>query len=449
MRIPGGRAFACTLLSIPWPATVAAQPAPQRLVGTDLFGRPLVIQMLTAAEIGALASAARVPMGFEAAIPNPRRAWKIEATGRPLQAVLDAIVAEDPRYEWREERGVVVLRPSGAWTDRDDVLDRNVDPIHFENIGVADALRIAAGMFGADLEPARRDDLGDARRFSVDLPAGTILEALNGLVRAHGGLTWGLEPLPPSPRAPGSASFPLAVSLVSGGTGHGLGTGIRLDQAPRVPELIEQWRRPDQRPSGPVLNRIVGRKYNGDPMILHGVNDLADLAYAARVPMGIELLGPPRAMSEGVRVTGLTVRDALTALLLLDPQYNWREFDGVIVVRPVLAWSDSGHPLSREMAPVHLERATVIDALHFQQALLEPGMKYTPEADQGANVPRFSVDVPRGSLLVLLNAIARSHGELCWIYEELDYEQRVFFGGRSHQISIRSPPNGGGGFAFR
>lgn len=450
MRSSSRCAFVCTVLSLLWPAIVTAQPGLDRVVGADFFGRPLVIKTLTATEIGALAAAAHVPMGFEAAIPSPQRSWKIEATGRPLRAVLDAIVAEDPRYEWREEGGIVVLRPSAAWTDRDNVLYRSVGPIRFQDIGTSDALRVAAGLFGADLVASQRDDMGDAKRFDVDLPAGMILEALNGLVRAHGGLTWGLEPFPPTVLAPGSVPSPFVIQLF-GPTGRGHGTGIRLDQVPQVRELIEQWRRPAQRPNGPALDRIVGRKYNGDVMILHGAYDLEALAYAARVPMGIELYPAParRWASDGVRVTGLTVRDALSALLLLDPRYDWREYDGVIVVRPQEAWNAPEHPLSREVAPVHLQRVTVIDAVNFQQTLLEPGMKYTPEPDRGTTVSRFSVDAPPGSLLALLNHIVRSHGELCWIYEELTEKDAAFFGGRPHQLSIRAPAGDGQGFAFR
>ena len=48
------------------PRTVA-QSATERPVGVDFFGKPLVIKKLTASEIGALAAAAHVPMGFESA----------------------------------------------------------------------------------------------------------------------------------------------------------------------------------------------------------------------------------------------------------------------------------------------------------------------------------------------------------------------------------------------
>ena len=436
------------LLAALWPSGALAQAALDRAIGLDSFGKPLVLTKLTAADIGSLAAAARVPMGFEAGPPGSPSGWKVEASGRTLRSVLDAIVAADSRYEWRDDGGVIVLRPSAAWSERDNALYRSVGSIRFDEVGSADALRIVAGLFGEDLRASQRDDLSDAKRFRLDLPPGTILEALNGIVRAHGLLAWALEPWPSTPHGPGSVVPPFMISLASGSTGRAHGTGVRLDREPRVAELVESWRRP--RPSsGPVLDRLVGQKYNGDAFVLHGAHDLKDLAFAAQIPIGVELLPAPNPAPRGVRVTGLTVRDALIALMALDPRYDWREFDGVIVVRPVLAWADPEHPLSREIPAVRLDQITVADAVNFQHSLLEPRFKYAPERDGGADVPRVSADVPRGPLLLLLNALARSHGQLCWMYEELNNRDTQFFGGRRHQLSWQAPSGEGLGFAFR
>jgi len=448
MRRSARLIFAFVLSAGLWPAGAAAQAALDRAVGLDFFGKPLVLTKLTAADIGSLAAAARVPMGFEAAPPGGRGGWKIEASGRPLRAVLDAIVSADSRYEWRDDDGVIVLRPSAAWSDRDNALYRSVGSIRFDEVGAADALRIVAGLFGEDLSASQRDDLNDTKRFSLNVPPGTLLDALDGIVRAHGLLAWALEPWPSTPRGPGSVVPPFMISLASGSTRRAHGTGVRLDREPRVAELMESWRRP--RPSsGPVLERIVGNKYNGEPLVIHGAHDLKDLAFAAQIPIGVELLPAPSQAPRNVRVTGLTVRDALIALMALDPRYDWREFGGVIVVRPFVAWAESEHPLSREIPAVRLDNVTVADAVNFQHSLLEPRFKYAPERDRGADVPRVSADVPRGPLLLLLNALARSHGQLCWIYEELNDRDTQFFGGRRHQLSLQAPSGEGLGFAFR
>ena len=430
------------------PSHVATQAALDRPVGLDFFGKPLVLTKLTATDIGGLAAAARVPMGFEAAPPGGPGGWKVEASGRPLRAVLDAIVSADSRYEWRDDNGVIVLRPSAAWSDRDSALYRGVGSIRFDDVGTADALRIVTGLFGENLSASQRDDLSDTKRFRLDLPPGTILDALNGIVRAHGLLTWGLEPWPPTPRGPGPVAAPFMISLVSGSAGRMHGTGIRLDREPRVEELLESWgRRPPS--SGPVLDRVIGKRYNGEPLVLHGAHDLRELAVAAQIPVGLELLPAPIPSPRGVPVTGLTVRDALVALMAIDSRYDWREFDGVVVVRPVLAWAETDHPLAREMPAVRLDKVTITDAINFQHALLEPRLKYQPERGRPADVPRVSVDLPPGPLMLLLNALARSHGQLCWMYEELSDRDTAFFGGRRHQLSMQAPSGEGLGFAFR
>src|SRR5687768_275057 len=43
---------------------------------------------------------------------------------------------------------------------------------------------------------------------------------------------------------------------------------------------------------------------------------------------------------ESVNLRGLTIGDALRKLSALDPRYRWVEMDGVIVMRPLEAWSD-------------------------------------------------------------------------------------------------------------
>jgi hypothetical protein len=428
-----------------------AQSGLDRPVDVDFFGKPLVIKKLTATEIGALAAAAHVAMGFESA--GGAETLNIPATGKPLRAVLDAIVAADPRYEWRDETGVAVLRPATAWTDKEDFLHRSAAAIRFDDVGVSDALQLVVALFGQDLHPSQRSTLGDTKRFNLDVPPGTVIEALNGIVRAHGALAWGLEPFPPPPAvAPGTVLSPYMASLVSGGTGRAVGIGVGLDHAPRVPEQLERWGRPAPLAGVPALERVVGRKANGEPFILSGAWDVTELSAVTHSAMGLELLPPPEGpLNSGkVTITGMSLREALNALMAIDSRYEWREIDGVLVVRPVLAWTLPDHPLSREVGAARLERATVADARNYLHALLEPGMAFTPERDRGVEVKRVSMTSGgRAPLMALLNTVVRSFGDVCWIYEELNERDTKFFGGRSHQVSLRSPAGDGPGFAFR
>jgi hypothetical protein len=149
------------------------RPRSIRAVGLDSFGKPLVLTKLTAADIGSLAAAARVPMGFEAAPPGGPAAGRSRASGRTLRGVLDAIVAADSRYEWRDdERRHRPQAVSAAWSDRTMRIYRSVGSIRFDEVGSADALRIVAASSAKDLLASQRDDLSDTKRFRPGPAAG-------------------------------------------------------------------------------------------------------------------------------------------------------------------------------------------------------------------------------------------------------------------------------------
>jgi len=341
-------AVACSL-AICEAAAAQTPPPLDRIVGADVLGRPLVITALTGISVGALAAAAGVPMGLEATGPATVQPWRVNASGQTVRAVLDAIVAADPRYEWRADNGVVVFRPVWAWTDMTDVLLRGVGSIKLEDVQANDVMRIVARLFGETLFPGNGP--GDPKHFSVDLPPGSVIEALDGIVRAHGTMAWAFEPTTPTPLAPGSVSSPYTVSLIGGRVGAAFGVGVSANAAP--PTSVDVDVDPS-RPAPftePILDRIVRTKRNGQPLILESIFGVSELAEAAGVTMGIELLPAtePRALSGGIQVTGMSLRDALSAFTAADSRYEWRDMDGVVVIRPIAAWFDSAHPLSREV----------------------------------------------------------------------------------------------------
>ena len=87
-----------------------------------------------------------------------------------LRAVLEAITAADPRYEWREDDGVVVVRPVAAWADPAHLLHSEVDALKRDNIQSKDAYDLLAHMLGFQTDPVGGP--GDTRPFSVDLRSG-------------------------------------------------------------------------------------------------------------------------------------------------------------------------------------------------------------------------------------------------------------------------------------
>ena len=111
-------------------------------------------------------------MGLEFATAGKVRPWTITATGLKLGAVLDAIVAADSRYEWREDDGVIVFRPVASWFDGTNVLDTSIDSLKREDMQAADAMTSSRATIRDD--DGLAVDPGDTKHFSLDLPSGRV-----------------------------------------------------------------------------------------------------------------------------------------------------------------------------------------------------------------------------------------------------------------------------------
>jgi hypothetical protein len=276
---------------------------------------------------------------------------------------------------------------------------------------------------------------GDTVRFSVDTPAGsTFLQVLNAIVRAHGRLTWTLY----YGDLPRHTGIYLGLSAGTGG-GFGIPSGGYI----RSIETREWF--PRFSSNVPLLDRIVGPTKRGEPLAVSSVHDLAALAEAIGGPAGLELLPPEVRESffapNRLPITGLPLRDALLVLASRDPGYEARELDGVLVLRPPASWSDGAHPLLRPVRNVRLQNVTVGQAIQTITSLLGRKEPIGPMLD----TRRFSVVLTRGSILDLLNAVARAHGALSWMWEEQSARERTETGCR-YALNVALFGGGGGGF---
>lgn len=120
---------------------------------------------------------------------------------------------------------------------------------------------------------------------------------------------------------------------------------------------------------------------------------------------------------ESVNLRGLTIEVALRKLSALDPRYRWVEMDGVIVMRPLEAWSDPKNILnytagSFELNDVNFGGAldAVVSALTGEQQSTAASLAEGTE--QGAR--RFSVRAGAASAVAALDAIVRQHGNAWW-----------------------------------
>jgi hypothetical protein len=385
-------------------------------------------------------------MGFEGLSPRTTQ-LSIPATRKALREVLDAIVAADARYEWREDDGVIVVRPVDAWNDPASLLHAPVDAVSLHDLAATDVFGVLTRMVGGTVPPGQ--GLGDTKRFSVAIPGNsTLLHALDAIVRAHGTLTWAMEP-----SMTRDASFPTTLSLLIGSTG--VGFGIRAAVVGRQTHVTYQTRPNTAVVTGSVpatgearFDRIVETRPDGQPLVAHGVGAVRALAAAARTPMGLEMLPPSEQQKlrrpgfDGVKLTGMTLQNALATLIALDPRYEWRDLDGVIVFRPLQAWLDTSHPLFRLVAPVRLDDVTASKPIGVvASALGAPEHAHNNFPDSRA----FSIDLPQGSILDLLNGIARSHGQMYWEWNVNTAEDRKLSGRR---FTVLFSVLGGGGQGF-
>ena len=210
------RFFALTTGCTLWLATPAsAQPRlADRLLpavgqgDAGWFVHPRITQSHFRFVVALLARSARVPIGFEEVAAEPQEfegnlamvplEERKSLIGLTVGRALDLLVAADPRYAWREQDGVLLLRPVAAWRDREHYLQAPVPGLEADrrraidiakNLYERQGIRIIWSSGGVIGGPSHFEhDLG--RLISVSLGPGTLLDALNAIVKAHGGLGW-------------------------------------------------------------------------------------------------------------------------------------------------------------------------------------------------------------------------------------------------------------------
>src|SRR3954447_444740 len=82
--------------------------------------------------------------------------------------------------------------PPDAWNSPTDPLHAPVPPVVLPNIRARNALSLILAFLGGPQDHDNRMD--DTKSFSLNLPAGSVLDLLNGTVRAHGAIAWAFDP---------------------------------------------------------------------------------------------------------------------------------------------------------------------------------------------------------------------------------------------------------------
>jgi hypothetical protein len=163
--------------------------------------------VLRPCQVGALVAQigrqARVPVGLEQPPDCPPGPWMPPGDHTRSLGTISAHEAFDrvvmmmmPMYSWKDMDGVVVFRPAVAWDDPRNVLNLQTKDFKATNRNIDDLLHlllrsVQPAVFYPHMDVPRSGRLVD-RLASVEFPGGTMLEAVNALVRAGGELEWQL-----------------------------------------------------------------------------------------------------------------------------------------------------------------------------------------------------------------------------------------------------------------
>lgn len=424
-------------------APASAQSVLDRTVGPNTSGRPVEFRALTLHQLGELAHAAGVPIGFEGipAPPGTGSRTPIVLTGRTMGEAIAVMTDADPRYAGFDEDGVVPFRSSDAAAQAENghPLDAPAPAVRLGETTAREALALVAALLGAP--PSTPIRFSDTKPFVLDAPEGTVRSLLNAIARSHGQLVWVFERV--TGRQP---MFPYRLHFMSGLHGWGLGLP---GQRSAEPLDLRRFARPATPPAN-VADVVVGTRSDGSPLVITGLWPWAvrDLAEATQVPFGMQV-APGTARGPGVTpdftATGRTLREVLELAGAADPRYTWRVVDGMVLIRPAAAWGDSADPLFALVPAVHLEDVAMAEAV--RKVLTQLGA-----ADQAfssfPDTKIVSLTVGQGTALDLMTALVKAHGALCWTLEAAEPEE-VQKTGLRHRLTLLLPGGIGVGTLVR
>jgi hypothetical protein len=147
-----------------------------------------------------VARTANIPIGFENA-PGcgfGRRANVPEDRGRILAAstareAFDEVAALNGNFEWQDIDGMVIVRPEDAWHDASNLLNLPARSFQITNVAADDALYrvLDAATPRVTYVASRKRASGSLDApVSVDFGGGSLLRALDAVVRAKGDAEW-------------------------------------------------------------------------------------------------------------------------------------------------------------------------------------------------------------------------------------------------------------------
>lgn len=102
-----------------------------------------------------------------------------------VDQALEALIAAHPRYEWRRDGQFVVVRPTEAWTDVNDPLNRSVHNFKVEGTNEGEVLTGLRELILTGRYAPRR---GSGFPVAFEVQSGTLVDVLNRMTESAGSL---------------------------------------------------------------------------------------------------------------------------------------------------------------------------------------------------------------------------------------------------------------------
>jgi hypothetical protein len=311
----------------------------QSLSSTTVPAQPPLVLELPSRGRGAvevmqrLLTSAAVPFGLEQS-PDPigmastdvslEPQRSLTVNGLSIRAALDRITAIDPRYEWEETDGRIIVR--GATLQGSGVLSRRIAGLTLTRATLQDSVQALAraidpsrtdvrvltmgvGMSVVRDDGAQRSAVGPPS-ISVSLGETTVFDALNAVARAAG-LSWVI-------RYDGPADLEgtsIALSIPSSGVVAMSSRAVRVSQDPAARARIRVW-------PVPTIMSAYGI-YAGRAKVLVGVELPTEPANR-----------PPNSGGQSLDLTYVTPAEAIDQITRLDPRLSWSDAGGIFTIRP-------------------------------------------------------------------------------------------------------------------
>lgn len=434
------QAIILALLSALPPGAAMAQPlrAADAIVRS---GRPVVLEVppgdMTFNVIGQVLQGAGVPHGIEQA-PRMADVAPVDLARRPSRVVrldgmrvgeaLDTITREDPRYEWTEADGRILVRAAAA---RGGALDARVDRFALTDVSFLEALSALVRAidpsrpqpdvmrFGLSLEaggqkPAPADGSrgaeprigADERLITLAMDGATLRDILDAIAQAHGELSWSVAYDPGGMRVEDA-------TIWLGGRGV----------AAMAPSAHAEREAARMRDRDRIIVPIVGS--------LQGMLSL--YTQRARVRTGIELLSDsaPALFLDVPRLdlTDVPPAAAIARIVAFDSRFDWVDANGIFNVRPKTEHAAGPSMLEQPIETFSVTEVTAEGALDAIGRLLgavsagagsgQGGLIDVDEKEQQRRIAEgrartISLTLANTTVRGILNAVCLAHGTLSW-----------------------------------